>query len=93
MEQIIEPAPVSEEEEVEAEVATEAEPEEEAKSESEEEPEEEPSKLPTRVKAKSTTAQPELLLDGGPRGKFEGEAPNLVDGEDLDIPPFLRKKR
>ncbi len=37
--------------------------------------------------------QGELLLDGGPRGKFEGEAPNLVDGEDLDIPAFLRKKK
>lgn len=46
---------------------------------------------------KSTAAvkgsQAELELDGGPRGKFEGEAPNLVDGEDLDIPPYLRNKR
>ena len=38
-------------------------------------------------------SQAELELDGGPRGKFEGEAPNLVDGEDLDIPPYLRNKR
>lgn len=47
-------------------------------------------------KAKATpppSPQGELLLDGGPRGKFEGEAPNLVDGEDLDIPAFLRKKK
>ncbi len=47
-------------------------------------------------KSKSTRLeqpQGELLLDGGPRGKFEGEAPNLVDGEDLDIPAFLRKKK
>ncbi len=38
------------------------------------------------------TAQGELQLDGTPKGKFEGEQPNLLDGEDLDIPPFLRKK-
>ncbi len=44
-------------------------------------------------KEKVKGTQSELLLDGEPRGKFEGEAPNLVDGEDLDIPPFLRKKR
>ncbi len=37
--------------------------------------------------------QAELELDGGPKGKFEGEKPNLYDGEDLDIPPFLRKKK
>jgi len=42
--------------------------------------------------AKSKADQAELELDGGPRGKFEGEAPNMVDGEDLDIPPFLRSK-
>lgn len=41
---------------------------------------------------KKSAGQAELELDGGPRGKFEGEAPNLVDGEDLDIPPFLRNK-
>ena len=38
-------------------------------------------------------AQGELELDGGPKGKFEGESPNVLEGEDLDIPPFLRKKR
>lgn len=38
-------------------------------------------------------AQGELELDGGPKGKFEGETPNVVEGEDLDIPAFLRKKR
>jgi hypothetical protein len=37
--------------------------------------------------------QGELLLEGGPKGRFEGEDPNLVGGEDLDIPPFLRKKK
>jgi len=54
-------------------------------------------KKTTRVKSRKTKApdseQGELLLDGGPRGKFEGEAPNMVDGEDLDIPPFLRNRR
>ena len=38
-------------------------------------------------------AQAELELDGGPKGKFQGESPNLLEGEDLDIPPFLRNKR
>lgn len=79
----------------------EEEPEEEVKAEPEEvaeEVEETVTKKTTRVKARKTTKasdteQGELLLDGGPRGKFEGEAPNLVDGEDLDIPPFLRKRR
>jgi cell division protein FtsZ len=41
----------------------------------------------------SKGSQEELDLDGGPRGKFDGEAPNIVDGEDLDIPPYLRNKR
>ncbi|MFC5051608.1 cell division protein FtsZ [Rubritalea spongiae] len=41
----------------------------------------------------SKGSQEELDLDGGPRGKFDGEEPNLVDGEDLDIPPYLRNKR
>ena len=38
-------------------------------------------------------AQAELELDGGPKGKFEGESPNVLEGEDLDIPPFLRNKK
>ena len=38
--------------------------------------------------------QEELLLDGAPKGRFDGEKPNTVkDGEDLDIPPYLRKKK
>ncbi|BDS06437.1 hypothetical protein NT6N_14770 [Oceaniferula spumae] len=45
------------------------------------------------VRARKEVAQPELELDGGPKGKFEGESPNFHEGEDLDIPPFLRKKR
>jgi cell division protein FtsZ len=37
--------------------------------------------------------QAELAFDGGPTGKFAGESPNVVDGENLDIPAFLRKKK
>ncbi len=35
-------------------------------------------------------SQSELELDGKPKGRFEGESPNVYDGEDLDIPTFLR---
>jgi len=37
--------------------------------------------------------QSELFFDSAPRGRFEGENPNVFEGEDLDLPPFLRKKR
>ena len=37
--------------------------------------------------------QSELSLDSAPRGRFEGETPNVFEGEDLDLPPFLRKKK
>lgn len=49
--------------------------------------------MPRRRDRPDQTAQGELELDGGPKGKFEGESPNFHEGEDLDIPPFLRKKR
>ena len=39
------------------------------------------------------TKQGELELDGGPKGKFEGGSPNLHEGEDLDVPAFLRKRK
>ncbi len=42
---------------------------------------------------KSSTSQSELSLDAAPRGRFEGENPNVFNGEDLDLPPFLRKKK
>ncbi|GAA5130113.1 hypothetical protein JIN84_04235 [Luteolibacter yonseiensis] len=42
---------------------------------------------------KSGGSQSELSLDSAPRGRFEGESPNVFDGEDLDLPPFLRKKK
>jgi len=48
-------------------------------------------KLKLGVKAPGT--QSELSLDSAPRGRFEGENPNVYDGEDLDLPPFLRKKK
>lgn len=62
---------------------------------------------PTKKKAKITEdggdlfggaltggkSQSELSLDGGPKGRFEGADPSLIDGEDLDVPAFLRKKR
>jgi hypothetical protein len=42
---------------------------------------------------KSPGPQSELSLDSTPRGRFEGETPNVFEGEDLDLPPFLRKKK
>ncbi|MDG0994982.1 MAG: hypothetical protein P8O22_09645 [Akkermansiaceae bacterium] len=44
-------------------------------------------------KHEMSTSQPELELDGGPKGKFEGGSPNLHEGEDLDVPAFLRKRK
>ncbi len=49
--------------------------------------------VPLKLRGKTPAGQAELSFDAGPRGRFEGESPNLVDGDDLDIPPFLRKKR
>lgn len=46
-----------------------------------------------KLRAKNGVSSSELSLDGGPRGRFEGESPNVFEGEDLDLPPFLRKKR
>jgi cell division protein FtsZ len=46
------------------------------------------------VKARGAgKGQAELSFDGGPRGRFEGASPSLFEGEDLDVPAFLRKKR
>jgi cell division protein FtsZ len=42
---------------------------------------------------KTSVPQNELAFDATPRGRFEGQAPTTVDGEDLDLPPFLRKKK
>ncbi len=51
----------------------------------------EPPKL--KLGIKPSGSQSELSLDSAPRGRFDGESPNVVDGEDLDLPPFLRKKK
>jgi len=51
----------------------------------------EPPKL--KLGGKSQSPQNELSFDSTPRGRFEGQAPSVVDGEDLDLPPFLRKKK
>ena len=51
----------------------------------------EPPKL--KLGIKPSGSQSELSLDAAPRGRFEGETPNVFDGEDLDLPPFLRKKK
>ncbi len=51
----------------------------------------EPPKL--KLGIKPTGSQSELSLDSAPRGRFEGETPNVFEGEDLDLPPFLRKKK
>ncbi|MGA0845742.1 MAG: hypothetical protein ACO3RV_04310, partial [Luteolibacter sp.] len=48
-------------------------------------------KVKLGIKAAGT--QSELSLDSTPRGRFEGENPNVYDGEDLDLPPFLRSKK
>lgn len=37
--------------------------------------------------------QSELAFEKAPKGRFEGETPNVFEGEDLDLPPFLRKKK
>lgn len=42
---------------------------------------------------KKNPGQPELSFDGGPKGRFEGADPSMIDGEDLDVPPFLRRRR
>jgi cell division protein FtsZ len=51
----------------------------------------EPPKLTLGIKPSGP--QSELSLDSKPRGRFEGESPNVFEGEDLDLPPFLRKKK
>ena len=51
----------------------------------------EPPKLTLGIKPAGP--QSELSLDSKPRGRFEGESPNVFEGEDLDLPPFLRKKK
>ncbi len=51
------------------------------------------SSLQLKLDPKHPVDQDELSFKKTPRGRFEGENPNVVDGEDLDLPPFLRKKK
>ncbi len=48
--------------------------------------------LQLKLDSKGPSPQSELAFDKSPKGRFEGENPNVFDGEDLDLPPFLRKK-
>lgn len=51
------------------------------------------SSLQLKLDPKHPVDQDELSFKKTPRGRFEGENPNVIDGEDLDLPPFLRKKK
>jgi len=53
----------------------------------------EPEAPKLKLGIKPSGPQSELGLDSAPRGRFEGESPNVFEGEDLDLPPFLRKKK
>ncbi len=53
----------------------------------------EPEAPKLKLGIKPNGPQSELSLDSAPRGRFEGETPNVFEGEDLDLPPFLRKKK
>ena len=44
------------------------------------------------VAKKKGPGQGELELEGGPKGRFAGEDPNVEKGEDLDVPPYLRRR-
>ena len=44
-------------------------------------------------KSRAKFKQNELLFEGSTRGRFADTDPTIVDGDDLDIPPFLRKKK
>lgn len=44
-------------------------------------------------KTRMRLGQKDLLFEGGTRGKFADTEQTLIDGDDLDIPPFLRKKK
>ena len=44
-------------------------------------------------KTRIRLGQNDMLFEGSSRGKFADTESNLVDGDDLDIPPFMRKKK
>jgi hypothetical protein len=53
----------------------------------------EPLTASIKIDTAHAAGQAELSFDNAPKGRFEGENPNVFEGEDLDLPPFLRKKR
>ena len=68
--------------------------EEEAEEKQEAKKEIDPKNSPElKLDSKAPGPQSELELNNTPRGRFEGENPNVFEGEDLDLPPFLRKKK
>ncbi|MEM1083543.1 MAG: cell division protein FtsZ [Verrucomicrobiota bacterium] len=54
-----------------------------------------PEEVPAASKESKEDDNPqgELSFEGGPRGRFEGANPSVFEGEDLDVPAFLRKKK
>lgn len=44
-------------------------------------------------KPSDPSGQGMLELDPGARGRFDNSSPTVVDGEDLDVPTFLRKRK
>ncbi len=67
--------------------------EEKDKAEEPKPDEEGPALAAQKLDSKNSAGQSELSFESAPRGRFEGETPNEVDGEDLDLPPFLRKRK
>jgi cell division protein FtsZ len=42
---------------------------------------------------KKATVQEQMKFEPVSRGRFEKTDPTIVDGEDLDVPTFLRKRK
>ncbi len=79
-------------------VAVDEEPEPEPLIVDEPEPEPEPEPAPLPKPKPAPAADPEVQEELIPkkkagRGRFDKAEPTIVDGEDLDIPSFLRKKK
>lgn len=54
---------------------------------------EKPKPAPAREAEKAPTAKQETLpFESATRGRFEKSEPTIIDGQDLDVPTFLRKK-
>jgi cell division protein FtsZ len=50
-----------------------------------------PAKTPATAPAKKEEKAEQMTLEPANRGRFEKSEPTIVDGEDLDVPTFLRK--